>query len=107
MVSVEAGTRRVAKLLFRRAHSSSGLGHRPLTAAARVRIPYAPFYVTKCARFGLAERVICDRSAPKVRGVQTPVHTSTRCHLGATRWEQRLRATVRSRSGRLTCERCL
>ncbi len=25
-----------------RAHSSSGLGHRPLTAAARVRIPYAP-----------------------------------------------------------------
>src|SRR6185312_17358854 len=26
----------------RRAHSSSGLGHRPLTAAARVRIPYAP-----------------------------------------------------------------
>src|SRR5690348_6275314 len=27
----------------RGAHSSSGLGHRPLTAAARVRIPYAPF----------------------------------------------------------------
>src|ERR1700688_5152534 len=26
------------------AHSSSGLGHRPLTAAARVRIPYAPFH---------------------------------------------------------------
>ncbi len=25
-----------------KAHSSSGLGHRPLTAAARVRIPYAP-----------------------------------------------------------------
>ncbi len=25
------------------AHSSSGLGHRPLTAAARVRIPYAPY----------------------------------------------------------------
>ena len=25
------------------AHSSSGLGHRPLTAAARVRIPYGPF----------------------------------------------------------------
>ena len=30
---------------FRPAHSSSGLGHRPLTAAARVRIPYAPFSV--------------------------------------------------------------
>jgi hypothetical protein len=27
---------------FAAAHSSSGLGHRPLTAAARVRIPYAP-----------------------------------------------------------------
>ena len=26
----------------RRAHSSSGLGRRPLTAVARVRIPYAP-----------------------------------------------------------------
>ena len=26
----------------RTAHSSSGLGHRPLTAAARVRIPYGP-----------------------------------------------------------------
>ena len=34
--------RRDAKLSSR-AHSSSGLGHRPLTAAARVRIPYAPF----------------------------------------------------------------
>ena len=33
----------VATLGPRRAHSSSGLGHRPLTAAARVRIPYAPF----------------------------------------------------------------
>ena len=32
-----------ATLGLRRAHSSSGLGHRPLTAAARVRIPYAPF----------------------------------------------------------------
>src|SRR5512132_4371274 len=32
----------VATLGLRRAHSSSGLGHRPLTAAARVRIPYAP-----------------------------------------------------------------
>ena len=28
-----------------RAHSSSGLGRRPLTAVARVRIPYAPFFV--------------------------------------------------------------
>src|SRR5881396_1089317 len=27
---------------FYGAHSSSGLGHRPLTAAARVRIPYGP-----------------------------------------------------------------
>ena len=31
-----------------RAHSSSGLGHRPLTAAARVRIPYAPLHRSPC-----------------------------------------------------------
>ena len=29
----------------RSARSSSGLGHRPLTAAARVRIPYAPLLI--------------------------------------------------------------
>ena len=33
----------------RRAHSSSGLGHRPLTAAARVRIPYAPLQRSPCS----------------------------------------------------------
>ena len=33
---------RFATLPRRTAHSSSGLGHRPLTAAARVRIPYGP-----------------------------------------------------------------
>jgi hypothetical protein len=32
-----------ATLALRTAHSSSGLGHRPLTAAARVRIPYGPY----------------------------------------------------------------
>ena len=32
--------------LRRSAHSSSGLGHRPLTAAARVRIPYGPWLVS-------------------------------------------------------------
>ncbi len=40
-----ARDRRVARLHCRGhdgAHSSSGLGHRPLTAAARVRIPYGP-----------------------------------------------------------------
>ena len=31
------------------AHSSSGLGHRPLTAAARVRIPYAPPQRSPCS----------------------------------------------------------
>src|SRR4051794_6872234 len=40
--------RDAATLSLRRAHSSSGLGHRPLTAAARVRIPYAPLGVTHC-----------------------------------------------------------
>ena len=39
---VSASMASVATLGTRRAHSSSGLGHRPLTAAARVRIPYAP-----------------------------------------------------------------
>ena len=34
----------------RRAHSSSGLGHRPLTAAARVRIPYAPLLLPEETR---------------------------------------------------------
>ena len=34
------------------AHSSSGLGHRPLTAAARVRIPYGPSYVSLTHGFG-------------------------------------------------------
>ena len=32
---------------LRSAHSSSGLGHRPLTAAARVRIPYGPSLSSK------------------------------------------------------------
>src|SRR5215204_1331688 len=35
--------------------------------------------------FGLPVRVICDRCAPKVRGVQTPVHTSTRLSILARR----------------------
>jgi hypothetical protein len=40
------------------AHSSSGLGHRPLTAAARVRIPYAPLVLaalTRGPRTGLGQ----------------------------------------------------
>jgi hypothetical protein len=36
----------------------------------------APFCVTKSSRFGLAERVICDRHAANERRLQTPVQTS-------------------------------
>ena len=51
----------VATLGPRSAHSSSGLGHRPLTAAARVRIPYGPF----------RSAWLCDnRIAARVRGVR-------------------------------------
>jgi hypothetical protein len=46
-----------AATIARTAHSSSGLGHRPLTAAARVRIPYAPFGASWLSGFGLATRV--------------------------------------------------
>src|SRR5215211_2811589 len=62
-----------ATLSLRRAHSSSGLGHRPLTAAARVRIPYAPLDVTWLAAFGSTTRVICDSGAGYARAVPTPV----------------------------------
>jgi hypothetical protein len=60
-----------------RAHSSSGLGHRPLTAAARVRIPYAPFSVTWLSRFRSTMRVIRDRQPAKARAVPTWVPTSS------------------------------
>src|SRR5437016_14534725 len=52
------------------AHSSSGLGHRPLTAAARVRIPYAPLYSSLSAEFRstmrtrVSEATGLDRAVP-------------------------------------------
>ena len=61
--------------LRRSAHSSSGLGHRPLTAAARVRIPYGPYEAAWLSGFGLAMRVRWAGSAAKVRSVGTPVGT--------------------------------
>ena len=42
--------------LLATAHSSSGLGHRPLTAAARVRIPYGPFRARMDKGFRLGKR---------------------------------------------------
>src|SRR5207237_7827772 len=54
--------RGAATLSLRRAHSSSGLGHRPLTAAARVRIPYAPLSRTLLGRRLFAR--ISGRRAP-------------------------------------------
>jgi hypothetical protein len=41
-LNVSPHPRPVRYPVLRRAHSSSGLGRRPLTAVARVRIPYAP-----------------------------------------------------------------
>jgi hypothetical protein len=60
---------RKARLQFESpAHSSSGLGHRPLTAAARVRIPYAPLSHSRPSGFRMATRV---RSATEGRNAQT------------------------------------
>ena len=44
---LESTQRGFATLAPRTAHSSSGLGHRPLTAAARVRIPYGPLVLKR------------------------------------------------------------
>ena len=66
----------VARLSLRRAHSSSGLGHRPLTAAARVRIPYAPFYCAWPRGNRIVTRVVPDRSVRNARVVPTSVPTS-------------------------------
>jgi hypothetical protein len=59
------------------AHSSSGLGHRPLTAAARVRIPYGPFRRSQLRAYRMVTRVRCARCAANARRVRTPVRTST------------------------------
>jgi hypothetical protein len=53
-----------------------GGGNRPLTAAARVRIPYGPFRPAQPSGFGLVERVRCAGRAADARAVHTPVHTS-------------------------------
>jgi hypothetical protein len=73
----------VATLSHRRAHSSSGLGHRPLTAAARVRIPYAPFSVPGLA--GSAEAPTRQRRAPLVPSARTTRSLDTRRRSGVRR----------------------
>jgi hypothetical protein len=60
----------------RRAHSSSGLGRRPLTAVARVRIPYAPPRPPCLRKPRMVAWVRCARRAGNARGVPTPVPTS-------------------------------
>src|SRR4051812_35672898 len=55
------------------AHSSSGLGHRPLTAAARVRIPYGPFLTAWLRAFGLDARVRRAVNVAFAHAVHTPV----------------------------------
>ena len=59
----------------RRAHSSSGLGRRPLTAVARVRIPYAPSYLAWLRGNRMVACVMCVRHARNRRRVRTPVRT--------------------------------
>jgi hypothetical protein len=53
------------------AHSSSGLGHRPLTAAARVRIPYGPFCCAWLRANRMVARVRRVRGAGNVHAVPT------------------------------------
>jgi hypothetical protein len=67
----------VATLGPRRAHSSSGLGHRPLTAAARVRIPYAPLCVTWLAGFGSTMCMATGRGRAHVRPTALVAHPAT------------------------------
>jgi hypothetical protein len=55
------------------AHSSSGLGRRPLTAVARVRIPYAPFCRGSVRRFRVVERDRRARNAGDAHVVPTSV----------------------------------
>src|ERR1700757_4113711 len=79
---------RSARLPPRRAHSSSGLGHRPLTAAARVRIPYAPLRGSRPTGFRLTTRVRCTSDDGNARleppgclpQNSTAVNTAHQCH---------------------------
>jgi hypothetical protein len=70
------------------AHSSSGLGHRPLTAAARVRIPYGPSYRSQPRGFRMVTRVRRVRGATNAHTVlplvlpRRVVRSDTRTILG-------------------------
>jgi hypothetical protein len=68
-----------------RAHSSSGLGHRPLTAAARVRIPYGPYRCARSHGFGFTPCAGRVSFASKGRVVHHSVHTRTRGTVAAVR----------------------
>src|SRR4029453_10643881 len=73
--ATRAATRRRLHLCVP-AHSSSGLGRRPLTAVARVRIPYAPFYAALLLGNRMVTRDRRARDAGNARAVPIPVPTS-------------------------------
>jgi hypothetical protein len=81
------GRRPFATLPHRTAHSSSGLGHRPLTAAARVRIPYGPFIFRLKPRASprkIADRLrrdlsACSESSARRRLVRNTTSSPIRC----------------------------
>jgi hypothetical protein len=79
------------------AHSSSGLGHRPLTAAARVRIPYAPFCCASLRGTGLVTWVRCVRDARNGSCGVPPVCPPKDLAMPGNR----LRLRVQRRTGRL------
>jgi hypothetical protein len=78
------------------AHSSSGLGHRPLTAAARVRIPYGPFYGSQSRGFRMVTRVRRVRDAAKAHVVPTPAPPQIVVTLGARTVQSRRPSARRS-----------
>src|SRR5438034_3951399 len=87
----EGGIRRSLDFA-RTAHSSSGLGHRPLTAAARVRIPYAPYWISlrnsrpevgstvrDCATSALRYALVWQTPGP-ARELRSPLSSSPCAH---------------------------
>ena len=77
------------------AHSSSGLGHRPLTAAARVRIPYGPSSPAWTRGIRLMLRVTRAGVVEEVHVVPPSVP------LGSRRWTS---AACRTRLGPRLCQ---
>ena len=85
-------------LALRSAHSSSGLGHRPLTAAARVRIPYGPFRSAWLCDNRMAARVRRVACAANAHAVQTRRCCLLRRHGQSSRRARAVALCARARS---------